>query len=82
MNQVGFVEVAKIVNEVVYRLQLPMGVKWTEVQSVLESYLEDVKAHIQDIESKAAEAQAPIEAQVEEVPEEKPVSRKAKGPKK
>jgi len=69
MNQYGFVEIAIMKNDHLYRAQLPMNVPWSEVHDALVEMTQNVVDHIaliQEQERLAKEAAdaLPIEAEV------------------
>lgn len=50
MNQVGFVEVAIVRNELVYRLQVPMGVDWMEVHAAIMDIAGQIDTQVKEYE--------------------------------
>ena len=69
MNQIGFVEISHIKNDLLYRALLPMGVPWTDVHEVLLVLAGQVTDIIKENDEqerlkKEQEAATPIEVPV------------------
>ncbi len=58
MNQMGFVEISLIKNDLLYRALLPMGVPWSDVHEALLELAVQVADHIEIAKQKQAESEA------------------------
>ena len=64
MNQMGFVEISLVKNDLLYRASLPMGVPWSDAREALLELADQITAHIKEVEDKqAADAASKLEEQ-------------------